>query len=98
MALPQFQNDDKDFQMMQSTWGQQLNPVLSNPSLKNLILKDVALIAGANVINHLLGRTMQGWRICDNNAAVTPYRTAPFNAITLTLTASAPCVVTLEVF
>ncbi len=98
MPLPQYQNDDKDFQMMQSGWSQILNPVLANPSLKNLILKNIVLLAGDNVINHLLGRTMQGWRIADINAAVTPYRSAPFNDITLTLNASAPCTVTLEVF
>ena len=41
---------------------------------------------------------MQGWSIVDVNAAVTPYRSAPLNDLTLTLTVSEPCVVNIEVF
>lgn len=62
------------------------------------MLEQVALGTGVNVINHLLQRNMQGWFIADINAAVVPYRTAPFNNLTLTLTVSAPCVVNIYVF
>lgn len=98
MSLPIYQSENRDFQLMQSGWGQMLNPVLANPSLKNLILKDIALAIGANVINHKLSRTMQGWRICDINGAATVYRSAPFNDLTLTLTSDAAVTVSIEVF
>lgn len=98
MTLPNFQTDDKDFQLLQNAWAQQINPVLSNPSLKNLLLKGVSLTTGVNVINHRLGRTMQGWRVVDIDAVATIYRSAVLNDLTLTLTVSAPCVVAIEVF
>lgn len=97
-SLPQFQSDDRDFQLMQSAWATLLNPMLSNPSLQCILLKDVALASGANVINHRLGRKPQGWRIVDINGAATIYRSANFNNLTLTLTSSAPVQISIEVF
>lgn len=96
--LPQFQSDDRTFQMMQNQWGAKINPLLANPSLQNLILKDIVLASGSNVINHKLGRKMQGWRIVDRDSAATVYRSAPLNDLTLTLTASAAVTISLEVF
>lgn len=84
--------------LMQTKWASQLNPVLANPLNSVSILKNVDLLTGANIINHLLGREMQGWMILDIDAAVVPYRSAPFNNLTLTLTASAPCTVNIGVF
>jgi hypothetical protein len=98
MALPRFQTDNKDFQLMQSAWASQLDPVLSNPSLKTRLLKDVALAVGANVINHKLGRTPQGWRIVDVNGAAQIYRSEALNPLTLTLTSDAVVTVSIEVF
>ena len=98
MALPKFQSDNRDLQLLQSGWAQVLDPVLTNPSLKNLILKDIVLTTGANIINHRLGRTQQGWRIIDINGVATIYRSAAFNDLTLTLTASAGVTISLEVF
>lgn len=98
MALPQFQSDDKDFQLMQSSWSTQINPLLANPSLKSLLIKDIALASGANVISHRLGRKPQGWRIVDINGAATIYRSANFNNLTLTLTSDASVTVAIEVF
>ena len=98
MALPQFQSDDRDFQLMQSAWATQLNPMLANPSLQCILLKDVVLANGSNVINHKLGRKPQGWRIVDINGAATIYRSAALNNLTLTLTSNAAVTVSLEVF
>lgn len=96
--LPSFNTDDRILSLMQSSWAQILNSLLKNPSLDSLLLKDINLVAGDNIINHRLGRTPQGWRIVDATAASTAYRSAPFNDLTLTLNASAPCVVAIEVF
>lgn len=98
MALPIFQTSIRELSMMETQWASQLNPILSNPMTSPSILKSVSLISGSNVVNHLLGKTMQGWFITDINAAVTVYRSQPFNDLTLTLVSSGPAVVTLAVF
>lgn len=98
MALPRFQTDDKDFQLMQSTWATALDPMLSNPSLKTRLIKDVSLAIGANKIDHRLGRTPQGWRIVDIDGVAQIYRSEAFNPLTLTLTSDAAVTIALEVF
>lgn len=98
MALPIFKNQDQPFQLMQASWSAQLNPVLSNPVTGMQILKDIALIAGTNAINHKLGETQQGWIIVDLQGAVIPYRNAPFNNKTLSLFASGPVTCSIGVF
>lgn len=87
-----------DLPMTQTKWAGILNPFLANPSLQNNILTGVKLAIGATVVNHLLGRTPIGWRVVDIDGAVIPYRSAPFNPLTLTLTSSAAVTVSLEVF
>jgi hypothetical protein len=84
--------------ILQTRWKALLDPLLANPLNSVGVLEGVKLASGPNVINHLLGRTMQGWQILDINAAVIPYRSAPFNDLTLTLTCSAPCTVNIGVF
>jgi hypothetical protein len=100
-SLPQFQNDDKDFQMMQNRWASILNPVINNALNNGSILSAIPLATGTNVINHLLSRKLQGWSIVRINAAATIYDTQDSNPTpnqTLVLVASAPCTVSLEVF
>lgn len=98
MSLPIFKDPNTNLMLMQNRWSSQLNPVLANPLTNPTILKNIALVSGANVINHKLGQTMQGWFVTDINASATVYRSAPFNDLTLTLTASAPCTISLGVF
>jgi hypothetical protein len=84
--------------MMQTQWASKLDPVLKDPMSRGVFLKNVSIVSGANVINHLLSRTLQGWIVTDINAAVTLYRSAPKNDLTLTLTASGTAVVDLFVY
>lgn len=86
------------FELMLTKWSSELNPLLANPVNSVLILPNVALVSGVNVINHRLGRTQQGWFITDINAAVTVYRSAAFNELTLTLTSSGAATVSIGVF
>jgi hypothetical protein len=81
-------------------WASLLNPLLSNSSNQSLILQNIRLISGTvNVINHRLGRLMQGWEISDMQApGCTLFRAAPFNAQTLSLVASVNCTVNLRVY
>lgn len=84
--------------LQQTRWKSILDPLLANPLNNISILEDVSLVTGANTINHLLGRMMQGWLILDINGAATIYRSEPMNDITLTLTSSANVTVNLGVF
>lgn len=82
----------------QPRWASELNPLLAQPLSSANILDGVKLVSGSNVINHLLGRMMQGWFLSDINAAVTVYRSAVMNDLTLTLTSSGAATVNIVVF
>lgn len=98
MSLPLIKGGDQTMQLVQTKWKSEIDPVLNNPLTNPVILKDVSLINGVTVVNHRLGRTMQGWIVSDLNAAAQIYRSQPFNNLTITLTSSAACVVNLVVF
>lgn len=59
--LPIFQTQVRELSQMQTKWASQLNPVVANPMVLGQQLKQVQLAIGDNVINHGLGRTLQGW-------------------------------------
>ena len=87
-----------DWSLANPQWAASLNPILNNPTNTSMILKNQPLINGVTIINHGLGRLMQGWIITDINGAATIYRSAPFNNKTLTLTSNAIVTVSIEVF
>lgn len=94
MALPQ----KLPLDLMQTQWASQLNPVLANQLNSASVLKNVALVNGDNVINHKLGRALQGWFVSDIDGAASIYRSQPLNNLTLTLTSNASVTVNLVVF
>lgn len=99
MALPIYKDDNQPFQLMQTKWKAELDPVLSNVIVSGLLLSSVSISsASANVINHTLGRKQQGWYLTDVNALATLYRSAALNDRTLTLTSNNDCVISLWVF
>lgn len=76
-------------------------PLLSAPdALRSVVTADLTA-ATPLAINHKLpvptGKTPEGWRITDIDAAATVHRTA-WDDKTITLEASANCSITLEVF
>lgn len=100
-SLPQFQSDDRTFQMMQNQWATTLNPIITRAQNNSLILKSISLQSGANSINHLLGRKLQGWKIVRQRAAASIYDDQDSNPtpnLTLALVSDADVVVDLEVF
>lgn len=101
MALPKFQSDDQSLMLLQTTWSAQLDPALQNPLMQGKLLKSVSLTSGDNIVNHLLGRKLQGWFIVRQRAAGTVYDKQDSNQIpnlTLLLNASTALVVDLFVF
>jgi hypothetical protein len=87
--------------MASDRWASILNPFLSNPANNSLILENVSLAAGANVVNHKLGRKLSGWKTTRVRASATIYDTQDSNQtpqLTLQLVSSADVVVDLEVF
>lgn len=100
MSLPLFQPGPdvlpKDFILLQNNWKAQIDPLLALALTQGFVIPSVPLANGLTVINHRLGRLLQGWFLTDINGAATIYRSAPKNALTLTLTSSA--VVTADVF
>lgn len=101
-TLPQFQSDDRVFQMFQSQWASNINPVINNPTNQGILLKNVSLTAaGPNMVNHLLGRKLIGWKIVRQRAAASVYDTQDANPspeLTLSLVTSANVSVDLEVY
>lgn len=96
--LPLIQTSLRDLSLLSTRWKSILDPLLSNPISSSNILKSVPLINGVNVINHGLGRALQGWVITDVTAAAVVFRSAPLNSLTLTLTSNASTVVDILVF
>lgn len=87
-----------DLPSTQNRWASILTPWLKNPMSSGVYLKNLSLVSGSNVINHKLGKTPQGWIVIDIQAAETLYRSAAFNDLTLTLTASGDVTASLYVF
>ncbi len=86
---------------MENTWATIIEPFLNNPVNDSLLLKNVSVVAGSNVINHKLGRKLQGWIPTRLRMNVTLYDTQDSNQtpqLTLVLVASAPGVIDLAVF
>ncbi len=101
MSLPNFQGGDQSFQLMQSAWANQLNPIIAAPANNSRIIKGVVLAIGSNVINHLLGQKLQGWTLVRKRAAANIHDTQDTNPrpeLTLTLTSDAAVTVDIEVF
>lgn len=86
--LTRFQTQSRDLQLLQSSWAATLDPFLANPFLQGILLPNITLINGVTVINHMLGRNLQGWVLTDLTAAATIYRSAALNDKTLTLTSN----------
>lgn len=99
--LPIFQTSSKELNMLQTNWASQLNPMLSNPAAQSILLKNIPLASGLTVVNHKLGRVLQGWKIVRQRASASIYDTQDSNQnpeLTLFLNSSANVTVDLEVF
>lgn len=98
MELPYIQSNDLTLSLLQTRYRSVLNPLLALPISNASFLTDIDLINGTTIVNHKLGRKMQGWVVTDVNAAATIYRAMPLNDKTLTLVSNAACTVSLMVY
>jgi len=101
MALPKYKTDIRELTLLQQTWASQLDPVVTNTFTGGLVLKNVELSTGSNIINHKLGRKLQGWTMVRVRASATFYDTQDVNPnpeLTLFLTSSANVTVDIYVF
>ncbi len=82
-------------------WAATLNPIVANPLVSGLLLQNIKLVSGDNVVNHKLGAKLQGYIVVLNSAAVTFYdkqSVNPMPDLTLVLNASGATTVSLYVF
>lgn len=101
MKLPIFQSDSAEMGLMQTSWASVINPLLTNPLVNGLLLKNVSLINGSTQVNHKLGRKLQGWTVIRKRAAAEVYDTQDSNSmpeLTLSLVSNANVLVDLYVF
>ena len=101
MILPYFQSEDQVLNRLQTKWKSEIDPVLANPLNGVSIIKNVSLVSGTNVVNHLLGKPLQGWFIIRQRASASIYDKQDSNqtpGLTLVLNSSAAVSVDLAVF
>lgn len=89
------------WEMAQTRWANEINPIIDNPLNGASVLQNVSLVTGTNVINHKLGKPLQGWYTTRKRASSDIYDNQDSNQtpqLTLVLIASAPVVIDLAVF
>lgn len=99
MKLPIMQDKNSVFMSMQTRWAALIEPFLSKPVINGVMLSDLNLVSGDNVINHRLQRNLQGYLVIAQNAAAQFYqKTSTMPELTLVLNSSATVKVSLYVF
>jgi hypothetical protein len=82
-------------------WKSILDPLLAGPLAGALLLPNVPVVTGTNVINHGLGQPLRGYIVVQNSANVTFFDNQRTNAtpqLTLLLQASGASTISLLVF
>lgn len=90
-----------DLPQTQTKWKAILDPFLTAPSNLPILLKNITLTTGDNVINHKLSRDLIGWKVIRQRAAASIYDKQDANqtpSLTLVLNTSSDVVVDLEIF
>lgn len=100
-AISLVQTPDRTINQLQQNISQSVNPIINNPLVDGNILLSQNLISGTNVLNHGLGRPLQGWSIIGINGAAQIYdaqSTNPNPQATLILISNAAVTINLYCF
>lgn len=85
--------------MVQTRWSSQLNPVVNNVLVNGTLIRNVALVSGANEVSHKLGRKLQGWMLTRLNGAAVIYDAQDTNSMPqLTLSLVSDAAVTVDIY
>lgn len=101
MKLSRVQANESSVNRLQDQIIPAVNGLLSAPLAESVLLEDVSLFAGANIVNHGLGRPLRGWIVTRMRGAAMVFDTQDTNrtpARTLALQASANVSLDLMVF
>lgn len=101
MSLPKFKTDDQSLSLLQTTWASQIDPVLQLPFNSGVILSNVPLTSGKNIINHKLSRDLQGYIVIGQTGLSNIYSLQYLNPLpdkNLWLQASSGVTINLLVF
>ena len=99
--FPNVNSKNDDLNAVQLNLKTALDPIIKNALVGGTTLTSIALKAGANIVAHGLGRTLQGWMIVRKRASADIYDTQDQNGspqTTLLLTATAPVTVDIYVY
>ena len=100
-VVSKIQHDDIRINLIQDRILEALNNVLALPIIDSDLIQGIAVVSGANTINHKLGRKLRGWIPTRNSASITLYDTQATNPLpdkTLQLVASGSATIDLMVF
>ncbi len=87
-----------DLPVSMPRWKSELDPILANLLLQGEQITGVSLTTTPTVIPHNLHQVPKGWLLADQNADAVVFRTAPMTNQSVTLQATAACVVNLWVY
>lgn len=100
-TLPIYYTSDRNLSLLQTNWSSSLNPILNNPLVSGQLLTGISLGSGTTIVNHRLGRKLQGWITVGIDGAAQIYDNQASNQspqLTLSLTSDAAVIVSLWVF
>jgi hypothetical protein len=99
--FPKVQTDDRKLNLIQDAIVDAVNPLLVLPLSNSIYLQGIVLASGNNLINHGLGRELQGYIVTKKDADQSIYDNQQGNNLpdkTLLLVAGGACKVDLIVF
>ncbi len=87
------------WELAQTKWAGELNPVLANPLLAGRLVTNIALVSGTPLsVNHLLGRMPNGWLLTSNTANSVVWTSEPFNSKSFIFQCSADTIIAIWAF
>jgi len=93
------QTESREINQLQQFIAQALNPILTNPQTQGTLTTKVQLLIGSNVVNHGLGKPLQGWSIVRKRSAAGIYDNQDSNPNpSLTLILVSDAVVSIDLY